>query len=119
MLVVTAGLRGAFGWARGQRHHVPALTVPVASTAGAGDAVLGGVIAGLAAGLPFFSSAPGSLVERPLESALDLGVYLASYAVTSPHTIPPELGRDALRDFAGRLGLHFAPGLDRVLAEAA
>lgn len=118
-LVVTAGLRGAFAWARGERHHVPALPVPVASTAGAGDALLGGLISGLAVGLPFFSSSQGNLTERPLESALDLGVYLASYAVTSPHTIPPELGRGPLRDFAGRLGLRFAPGLDRVLAEGA
>jgi sugar/nucleoside kinase (ribokinase family) len=118
-LIVTAGVRGAFAWARGERHHVPAMKLPVASTAGAGDALLGGVISGLAVGLPFFSSSSGSPTERPLESALDLGVFLASYAVTSPHTIPAKLGRGSLRDFAGRLGLSFAPGLDPVLAEGA
>ena len=52
-LVVTAGARGAFAFDGAAWTHAPALPVPVVSTAGAGDALLGGVLAGLAAGLPF------------------------------------------------------------------
>ena len=52
-LVVTAGARGAFAFDGAAWTHVPALPVAVVSTAGAGDALLGGVLTGLAAGLPF------------------------------------------------------------------
>ena len=64
--------------------HLPVLPVRVEGTAGAGDAHLAGIIAGLAAGLP--------LVE-----AHQLGVLTAAVAVQSPHTINFELDREALR----------------------
>ena len=106
-LIVTAGRRGAWGLAEGGWTHTPALAVPVASTAGAGDALLGGTLAGLALGLPL--SVPGPprarLAERPLESALDLGVLLAAYSVTSPHTIHPDARADTLAAFARSNGL--------------
>ena len=77
--------------------HLPALPVPVVGTAGAGDAHLAGIIAGLAAGLP-------------LREAHQLGVLTAAVAVQSPHTINFELDREALwvcagdRYAAGRYG---------------
>lgn len=114
-IVVTAGKNGAFGCERGTWEHCPALPVPVASTAGAGDALLGGLLAGTAAGIPFIL--PGAprraLSERPLASALDLAVLLAAFAVTSPHTIHPDAHLDALIDFAGRHGLEFDDNLKR------
>lgn len=115
-IVVTAGRRGAWGFAEGRWDHCPALSVPVASTAGAGDALVGGVLAALAAGVPFLvTGAPRvALTDRPLASALDFGVCLAAFTVTSAHTIHPETTLDALVRFARGHGLAFAGELRRV-----
>ena len=96
---------------------MPALPVAVVSTAGAGDALLGGVLTGLAAGLPFApaGSPPPSLAGRPLSSALELGALVAAFKVTSPHTIPPDLSLDALVAFAREHGVAFGDGLRRLL----
>jgi sugar/nucleoside kinase (ribokinase family) len=118
-LVVTAGAEGVFARRRAAFHRVPALRVPVVSTAGAGDAVLGGLITGLAAGLPLFGEGDLSLTERPVQTALDLGVCLAALAVASPHTIPPEVNWGTLQDFVGRLSVRFDPSFDRLLQAAA
>lgn len=90
-IVVTAGRRGAWAFEKGRWSHSPALPVEAASTAGAGDALLGGVLTGLAVGLP-------------LDSALGLGTAAAAFAVASPHTIPDGLTLDALMAFAARHG---------------
>jgi len=115
-LVVTAGARGAFAFEGAEWTHAPALPVAVASTAGAGDALLGGIVAGLAAGLPFTGTDRRALLaERPLESAFDVGVFVAGFKVTSPHTIPPDLSPATLLAFARKHGLAFAGGLARLL----
>lgn len=115
--VVSAGGRGAWaldgtGWT-----HVPALPVPVVSTAGAGDALLGGLLAGLAAGLPFApaSGARAGLTERPLGSAAELGALAAAFKVTSPHTIPPDVSLGTLVAFARGHGVAFAEVVARLL----
>jgi sugar/nucleoside kinase (ribokinase family) len=113
--VVTAGPQGAFGFDGAAWSHVPALRVPVASTAGAGDALLGALLAGLAAGLPFAARPSGSLAERPLESALDLGTLVAAFKVTSPHTIPPGFTLERLAAFARERGVAFAGGVGQLL----
>jgi sugar/nucleoside kinase (ribokinase family) len=117
LAVVTAGARGAYALDGSTWTHVPALPVPVVSTAGAGDALLGGLLAGLAAGLPFAGPAGSraSLVERPLASALDLGVLAAAFKVTSPHTIPPGASLGTLVAFARGHGVTFAEGFERLL----
>lgn len=116
-VVVTAGARGAFAFDGAAWAHVPALPVAVVSTAGAGDALLGGVLTGLAAGLPFApaGSPPPGLPGRPLSSALELGALVAAFKVTSPHTIPPDLSLDALVSFAREHGVSFGDGLRRLL----
>ncbi len=115
--IVTAGRRGAWGLDAGRWSHTPALEVPVASTAGAGDALLGGALAGLAAGAPFIAPGPEPTErrDRPFESALDLGVLLASFAVTSPHTIHPDASPASLAAFARAHSLRLGPALARVL----
>jgi sugar/nucleoside kinase (ribokinase family) len=118
-LVVTAGAEGVFARSRAAFHRVPALRVPVVSTAGAGDAVLGGVVTGLAAGLPLFGESDLPLTERPVQSALDLGVCLAAVAVASAHTIPPDVAWGTLQRFVGRLGARFGPSFDQFLEAAA
>jgi len=115
--VVTAGARGAYALDGAAWTHVPALPVPVVSTAGAGDALLGGLLAGLAAGLPFTEAraAGASLSERPLASAFDLGTLVAAFKITSPHTIPPGFSLGTLLAFARGHGVTFAEGFERLL----
>jgi sugar/nucleoside kinase (ribokinase family) len=115
-LIVTAGARGAFAF-DGSWTYVPALPIRVVSSAGAGDALLGGVLSGLAAGLPFAGTAAhrATLASRPLASAVDLGALVAAFKLTSPHTIPPDLSLDAVLDFARDNGVTFGEGLRRLL----
>jgi sugar/nucleoside kinase (ribokinase family) len=115
-LVVSAGPQGAFGFANGRWAHSPALDVEVTSTAGAGDALLGGLLAALAAGAPFTveSGARSASSDSPLASALDFGVLLAAFKVVSPHTIHPDTSLDTLLTFADDHGLAFAPSLRRL-----
>ena len=117
-VIVTAGRRGAWGLDEGRWTHTPALDVPVASTAGAGDALLGGTLAALALGVPLTVPGPvrAALAGRPLESALDFGVLLASYSVTSPHTIHPDAGAAALAAFARAHGIALGEALGGTLA---
>ena len=85
-LIVTAGSSGSWSWDLATLTFFPAVPAEVKSTAGAGDAFLAGVIAGLTAGL--------SLVE-----AQELGTLVGSLSVTSPHTIHPGIDRRSLREF--------------------
>ena len=96
-LLLSLGARGAYAW-DGRWHHVPALPVAVKSTAGAGDALLGGTLTGLALGLP-------------IESAVELGSVVAAFKLSSPHTIPPDFDLDALRNFAAAHGVTLWPRL--------
>ena len=110
-IVVTVGARGAFALEGGRWEHRRAPGVEVRSTAGAGDALLGGVLAGLAAGVPLV----GDGDESSLGSALDLGVALAALSVTSPHTIHPAADLDAVLTFAEDSGLALRPPLADVV----
>jgi sugar/nucleoside kinase (ribokinase family) len=112
-IVVTAGGRGAWGFdlALGEWDYCPAPRVRVASTAGGGDALLGGLICGEAAGMPFIHPAAPrqKITDRPLSSALDFAVLLASLTVTSPHTIHPDANLEPLIKFARATGVTCAP----------
>jgi sugar/nucleoside kinase (ribokinase family) len=80
---MTAGQQGSWTWDGLTLTHFPALRVPVASTAGAGDAHLAGILTGLATGLT-------------LSEAQELATLVAACSVTSPHTIHFGLDRKAL-----------------------
>jgi sugar/nucleoside kinase (ribokinase family) len=110
-VIVTAGTRGAFAFENGRWDGRRPPSVTVRSTAGAGDALLGGVLVGLAAGLPLIGPAHGDA----LGSALDLGVALAALSVTSPHTIHPAADLDAVLTFAEDSGLALRPPLADVV----
>src|SRR5690242_3546811 len=116
-LVVTAGRLGAFAYSEGSWDFCPAPRVNVASTAGAGDALLGGLIVGEVCGIPFIrrdhSLDRGSI--GTVASALDFAVLLASYTATSPHTIHPQASKEALLAFASELGVELAPEIRRLL----
>lgn len=83
-LCVTAGKAGSWVWAGGMLRYLPALPIPILTTAGAGDAFLGGMIASLAAGL-----LPGE--------AHELARLVAASSVTSADTINFQTDRSCLR----------------------
>jgi sugar/nucleoside kinase (ribokinase family) len=119
-IIVTAGKQGAFAFAEGCYNFSPAPEVPVVSTAGAGDALLGGVLSALAAGAPFLP--PGavrrSLNEGLLASAFEFGVLLGSYKITSPHTIHPSASLDSLLKFGADHGIEFSTEITTRMVES-
>jgi len=120
-IVMSAGGEGAYGFANGAWSFCPAPRVPVASTAGAGDALLGGVLAALAAGLPLTHSAgfQKSAGMAEIDSALELGVLLASFSVTSPDAIHFGSNLDELEKFGRAVGVSFGKQLQQALRETA
>lgn len=105
-MIMSAGPKGAYGAESGCVQFCPAPVLQSNSTAGAGDALLAGVVCGLAAGIPFImpDEQGGSFSRRVLQSALDLGVVNASFSVTSVHTIHPEATLENLLSFAESCG---------------
>ena len=118
-MVISCGKNGAYALNHETWNYCPVPRVEIASTAGAGDCLLGGILAAMAAGIPFLSARPPrqSLAERPLETALEFGVLLASYKVTSPHTIHPDASLSSLITFAERARVQFCPALLRLFTE--
>jgi len=89
---ITAGAAGSWYWDGSRTHFTRAVEVPVSATAGAGDAHLGALLAGIAAGLS-------------TEQVCSLAALVAAYSVTSPHSIHPDLDGDSLKAFAARMDL--------------
>ncbi len=85
---ITNGSKGSWSWDGKTLNHLPAIKVDVKSTAGAGDAFLSGIIAGLTAGLS-------------LQESQQLATLTASISVQSPHTINWELDKSSLLKLAG------------------
>lgn len=103
LVLLSVGPGGVYGYEKGRWAHVKALEMKVVSTAGAGDTLLGGVLAGLAAGWPFLPSEKED--ESRLRSALAFGNLAAGLSVRSPHTIAPDLNLDSLSAFAAEHGI--------------
>jgi len=86
---ITAGGRGSWCWDTQSITHLPAFEIQAVGTAGAGDAYLAGVIAGEVVGLP-------------LSIAQEIATLTSAMAVTSPHSINPEISWGTLLEFARR-----------------
>ncbi|WP_308639616.1 carbohydrate kinase family protein [Paenibacillus silvisoli] len=116
-LIMTDGAAGCYSFEDGMSVFTPSLKVDAVSTAGAGDALLGGVISGLCCGLPFMKarSADAYFGETPLDSAVELGVLLAALSVTSSHSIHPDADARSLRQFAGEHQLALGPSFMQML----
>ncbi|SFS69049.1 carbohydrate kinase family protein [Paenibacillus sp. BC26] len=100
-MIMTDGAAGCYSYENGHLTYTPSLKVKAVSSAGAGDALLGGVISGLCCGLPFAKARSDAYFgETPLESAVELGALIAALAVTSPHAIHLELSAKLLAAFA-------------------
>jgi sugar/nucleoside kinase (ribokinase family) len=118
-IVLTAGEDGAYGFENGMWEFCPAASVRGVSTAGAGDALLAGVLSGLAAGAPFIGPCPRRKMFAgvSLESALDLGLLLGSFSVTSQHTIHPDACLENLVAFAKYAGATISEELRSLFSE--
>ncbi len=112
-MIVSAGRKGAYGFEGGSSQFCPAPVLRPMSTAGAGDALLAGVVCGLTAGLPFIdrNESGSSFSGRILRTALDFGVLNASFSVTSPHTIHPDAVLKNLFAFAESHGASISDSL--------
>ena len=96
-LVVTAGARGAFAFDGPPGRTCPPSRSASSARRGPGTRSSAASWPGSRRACPSCGGGPrASLAERPLASALDLGVLVAAFKVTSPHTIPPDLSLDAL-----------------------
>jgi len=102
LLSITAGSRGSWSWDGRNLVHVPAVSVPVVNTAGAGDAHFAGILVGLAAGLE-------------LAEAQELGTLVAALSVTSPDTINFAVDRRTLAALAASAQAALAPGVRTLL----
>lgn len=118
-IVVSAGAKGAYGFECGRSQFCPAPVLEPVSTAGAGDALLAGVVCGLSAGLPFIMphERANSFSGQILRTALDVGVLNASFSVTSPHTIHPEAVLENLFAFTESHGASISDSLRSVCCE--
>jgi ribokinase len=101
-IAITAGQAGSWGWDGSSLIHAPAHQVPVASSAGAGDAFLAALIVGTVAGLAWSESQ-------------ELASLTAALSVTSPHTIHPSLERHSLWAFASQLGAPISEAVSALL----
>jgi sugar/nucleoside kinase (ribokinase family) len=99
---ITAGAHGSWVWDGDAMDFLPAHPVEARGTAGAGDAHLSGILAGLAAGLP-------------LREAHHLGALAGAVSVTSPHTINPDLEGSSLGSLADDLDLTLPSSVDALL----
>lgn len=95
-LSITAGRQGSWIWDGSQLEHTSAFSAKAVSTAGAGDAHLSGIIAGIVAGLS-------------LPMAHQLGALTAAVSVTSPDTIHKNLNCNTLLDFVNYRHLQIDP----------
>jgi ribokinase len=101
---ITAGKAGSWSWDGETLVHVPAFPTEVVSTAGAGDAHLAGIIAGVVADLP-------------ISQAQELGTLTAALSVTSSHTINKEVDRKSLQAFAAPIQVPMSEAVESLLKD--
>lgn len=117
-ILITNGAKGSYCYSRGYMEHTPALSAPVISTAGAGDAFLAGTIAGICCGLPLIKeNSDHHFSESPLRSAVELGTLLASLSVTSCDTIHAGANAAVLHNFAKDRRLPFSELFSKLFKE--
>lgn len=100
-ILVSAGAGGVYVFEDGIWSHHKTVPMDAISTAGAGDALLAGTIAGMAAGLPLTDCKDVIPNDKgAVRSAIDLGLILAAFSVMSPHTIHPGATLENVLSFA-------------------
>jgi sugar/nucleoside kinase (ribokinase family) len=105
MLLVSCGGEGAFSLYRDVFEHIPALPVDAVNTTGAGDALFGGTLSGLARGMPFQKGRSDRyFAESSLGCAVELGTLCAGLAVECEDTIAEYVDWEALADRLSKEG---------------
>jgi sugar/nucleoside kinase (ribokinase family) len=118
LIAITDGPKGSYGYHQGVSTFTPALPTKAIGTAGAGDAYVAGVMAGLCCGLPFLKQGRDTAFGgTPLSSAMELGTLLASFTVTSPDTIHMGANAAALFTYAEEKNVRFSPAFARMFDE--
>jgi len=106
MLLVTDGKNGAISVFQDHFERVSSMPVDAVNTTGAGDACLGGVLAGLALDLPFQKGWQDSAFgSTPLFSAVELGIVCAGMAVEISDTIATHVCWESIHKRLLDLGL--------------
>ena len=96
-ILITCGSEGVYCYSKNTTEFIPALKVPVVSTAGAGDAFLSGFITGVCCGLPLLKCANDNYFSAtPVSSAVEFGILLASLSVISQDTINVDANAESL-----------------------
>lgn len=95
-LCITCGNQGLYGFSQGETEFIPAFEVPVRNTAGAGDAVLSGLVVGQVLGLPFLGESK--------QTCLRLGHLIGTMSVTSQDTINFDINLKNLKKFQETYG---------------
>ena len=95
-LCITCGSQGIYGYDQGEVKFLPILNVPVENTAGAGDAMLSGIMLGLILGFPF--------IDNKAQTCLRLGRLISAMSVTSPDTINFNINLRSLKQFQKNQG---------------
>ena len=96
-ILVTCGKDGAYAVDRLGMEHIPSIPAVAVNTTGAGDALLGGMIAGLALGYPFRKGrSDRRFAESPLSSAAELGCICAGMAIESKDSIARGVTEEAI-----------------------
>lgn len=99
-ILSSAGASGVHIFENGEWSHAHAISSDVISTAGAGDALLAGTLAGLSAGLPLSPVKDTNVnAMTEIDSAIGLGLALSAMSIASPHTIHPGVNLESLLAF--------------------
>jgi len=92
ILVITCGDKGAYSVVDFQVEHIPPFPGQIMNTTGAGDAFLGGMIAGLAMGMKIQKGRNDAFFgETRLTGAAELGAICAGMAIESKDSISREV----------------------------
>ncbi|HPJ01981.1 MAG TPA: PfkB family carbohydrate kinase [Candidatus Limiplasma sp.] len=116
-LIVTAGKNGAYTADQGQVEYVPNLPVSAVNTAGAGDAFLGGTLAGLCMGHCLQKGrSDKSFGNTALESAAELGALCAGMSVESADSIAYNVDKAGIMQRIQSMGLQMTDAFSKGLA---
>jgi len=110
-IVISDSREGSYAFQNDTLEYIPPLKTTAITTggAGAGDAMLAGIIVGLCCGLPFIKRISNTYFsETPIFSSVELGTLLASLSVTSPDTIHSNADARMLLNYAERKNIHFS-----------
>jgi sugar/nucleoside kinase (ribokinase family) len=112
-ILITNGSDGVFVYIENQLTKFPSYKVNAISTAGAGDAFIAGTICGLCCGLPLAKKTDHNLTE----TAVELGILLATLSVTSADTIHGHANSQLLQSFAKELHIKFSEQFRKLFAQ--